>query len=351
MMRLVVRGDISAMPLIAWSALGYAGGLLAGLCLAERDARSLWRACSRRSRSSHYAAERRWVGAVAVVAAGAIFVARDLRRGASDRAPQCLGSLHAWELRVDVPVNAGGIGHGELSAGGCQRRATVIVETGHGEPGEVLRATGEAQADASTDARSMLVTRAEPRARARSNSPLRLRAGAGARIDALFGVDAPVVRALVIADMSAIPAAQRDMYANAGLVHMLSVSGLHVGIIAFALELLGAALRLPRAPVRVGTLALLTVYVVAIGAPPPAVRAAVMLGALLASRMRQRPTSAWAVLALGALAPLATPRIVLDLGWQLSVAGTAALIARWLAGRRVIPVAGAARDARSRRAP
>jgi competence protein ComEC len=141
----------------------------------------------------------------------------------------------------------------------------------------------------------------------------------------------------VIADMSAIDAAQRDRYADAGLVHMLSVSGLHVGIIALALELLGAALRLPRAPTRVASLAILTAYVAAIGAPPPAVRAAVMLGVLLVSRLRQRPTSRWAILALGGAGPLLAPATVLDLGWQLSVAGTAALVAGGALVRRVVP--------------
>ena len=96
--------------------------------------------------------------------------------------------------------------------------------------------------------------------------------------------------------MSAIDPAQRDRYADAGLVHMLSVSGLHVGIIALALELLGAALRLPARAARVASLLLLLAYVAAIGAPPPAVRAAVMLGVLLVSRLRQRPTSPWAIL-------------------------------------------------------
>jgi competence protein ComEC len=319
------------MPLIAWSALGYAVGLIAGFGLPERGAIAA-AVMMAAAAAALLISDRRWPGAVAAVVAGAILIAlADMRNEQS-----CAVSLRMareWELRVDAPVREGDVAHGELAATGCRRRATVLVADGHGAPGEVLHATG----DASGDERTMLLQHASIRF-ARADSPLpRLRARAGARIDALFGADAPMVRALVIADMGGIPAEQRDRYANAGLVHMLSVSGLHVGIIAFALELLGAALRLPRAPVRVGTLALLTVYVLAIGAPPPAVRAAVMLGVLLASRMRQRPTSAWAVLALGALVPLASPRVALDLGWQLSVAGTAALIAGGSLGRRVIP--------------
>jgi competence protein ComEC len=164
-----------------------------------------------------------------------------------------------------------------------------------------------------------------------------MRAGAGRRIDRLFGGDAPLVRALVIADMSAIPTELRDRFARAGLVHMLSVSGLHVAIIALALALLASALRLPPVPARIGTLALLAVYVIAIGAPPPAVRAAVMLGLLLVSRVVQRPTSVWAILAVGGVIPLVEPSVVMDLGWQLSVAGTVALVAGGGLARRIVP--------------
>jgi competence protein ComEC len=160
---------------------------------------------------------------------------------------------------------------------------------------------------------------------------------AGARIDRLFGSDAPIVRALVIADMSAVPPQQRDRFARSGLVHMLSVSGLHVAIIALALELLASALRVPPTAGRVGTLLLLAVYVAGIGAPAPAVRAAVMLGVLMVSRIAQRPTSPWAVLAVGGVAPLVDARTVLDLGWQLSVAGTVALVAGGSLATRALP--------------
>jgi competence protein ComEC len=164
-----------------------------------------------------------------------------------------------------------------------------------------------------------------------------LRAHAAARIDRLFGRDAPIVRALVIADMSAVPPEQRDRFARAGLVHMLSVSGLHVAIIALALELLASALRVPPTAGRVGTLVLLALYVAGIGAPPPAVRAAVMLGLLVVCRVAQRPTSPWAVLAVGGVAPLVDAPTVLDLGWQLSVAGTVALVAGGALATRALP--------------
>jgi competence protein ComEC len=319
------------MPLVAWSAIAYAGGLLAGFVLTERDAFAA-AVCLVALALIAQRLRRLTACAVLVVAAGAIFVA--VAEARHERA--CAAVLAArgrWELRVDAPVAGGDVARGALSADGCTRRATVLVADGQGAPGEVLLVTGQASADA----RSVLVQNGHLVRLHPDGLLARLRARAGERIDRLFGDDAPMVRALVIADMGAIGVEERDRYANAGLVHMLSVSGLHVGIIALALQLLGATLRLPIVPTRVATLLILVVYVVGIGAPPPAVRAAVMLGVVVASRLRQRPSSAWAILALGGGAPLADPRIVLDLGWQLSVAGAAALISGGALARRVVP--------------
>lgn len=165
----------------------------------------------------------------------------------------------------------------------------------------------------------------------------RWRMHAGARIDTLFGPDAPMVRALLIADMSAIAPETRDRFAAAGLVHVLSISGLHVAIIAGAVLLGFEALRMPRARARWAAFGVTAVYVAAIGAPPPALRSAAMLAVATASRSLDRPVSPWAVLALGALIPLFDPHTATDLGWQLSVAGFAALTAAGSWSRRRLP--------------
>jgi len=156
-------------------------------------------------------------------------------------------------------------------------------------------------------------------------------------IDRLFGEDAAMARALLIADQHRISPEMRDRYARAGMVHMLSISGLHVAIIAGAVVLMLEALRLPRLAASVLSVAITGWYVAVIGAPPPAVRSAVMLAMVAASRATQRPTSPWAGLAVGAFVPLIVPRTVLDLGYQLSVAGIAGLIASGMLARRVLP--------------
>ncbi|MHB8839714.1 MAG: DNA internalization-related competence protein ComEC/Rec2, partial [Gemmatimonadaceae bacterium] len=152
--------------------------------------------------------------------------------------------------------------------------------------------------------------------------------------------DAGLVRALLIADTKDLDPQVRDRYADAGIVHMLSISGLHVAIVSGAMLLLLQAARLPPAGARWAGLALVTLYVLIIGAPPPAVRSAVMIGAQTVSFALQRNTSPWAALAWGGGVPLLyQPRTAVDLGWQLSVSGFAALIAGRAVAERVLPEA------------
>src|SRR5678815_3395115 len=104
---------------------------------------------------------------------------------------------------------------------------------------------------------------------------------------------------------------------RSGMVHMLSISGLHVAIVAGAMMLVLQAAHLSRGTASLIGVMLTILYVAVIGAPPPAVRSATMLAVIAASRWMQRPTSQWAALAVGAFVPLISPRTPLDLGYQL----------------------------------
>ncbi len=157
-------------------------------------------------------------------------------------------------------------------------------------------------------------------------------------IDRHFGSDAGLVRAMLIADTKDLDPQVRDRYADAGIVHMLSISGLHVAIVSGAMLMVLQASRLPVTAARWAGLLLVALYVLVIGAPPPAVRSAVMIGAQTVSFALQRNTSPWAALAWGGAVPLLyQPRTAVDLGWQLSVSGFAALIAGRAAAERVLP--------------
>ena len=204
----------------------------------------------------------------------------------------------------------------------CAVRAVVRVNNGRAPPGAIVTVSAPFQAtQRGLRVESDIVPTAQvDRLRA-------WRGTTGERIDALFGANASLVRALLIADQDGIAPEVRDRFADAGLVHLLSISGLHVAIIASALLTLATAMRLPRGWATIAALSLVACYVIALGAPAPAVRSAVMLATISISERWQRPVHAWTALALGAALPTIQPAVVLDLGYQLSVSGMAALVA------------------------
>src|SRR5207253_5007140 len=73
--------------------------------------------------------------------------------------------------------------------------------------------------------------------------------------------------------------------------------------------------------------ALIALYAMAGGATPAAVRASVMGGLAIAAAHMGRPSHVWTSLALTAAAMLGWhPELAWDVGFQLSFAGTAAII-------------------------
>jgi competence protein ComEC len=155
----------------------------------------------------------------------------------------------------------------------------------------------------------------------------RQRLRANRTIDSVFRTDAPIAKALLIANQHEIDKSLKRRYADAGIIHMLSISGLHVAIVASTVELLATIARLPIRLARLSALSVIALYVAIIGFPPPAVRSGMMVGASSASALLQRPISRWTALALGALPPLIVPATAVDIGYQLSVLGIAGLIA------------------------
>lgn len=322
------------MPLVAIACLAYASGLLAAQTLTAPLVRSLAALALGAGvfgLRSGDARARGYALCALLVVAGA-FMGQGARRG-FDRCAAMLAAATRLEATLESDAEPGALVRARVRLPGCSGAATLFVAEGSAPAGAAVAVRGRV----SRAERGVLVRDATLRELPTGLTLATLRARVGHRIDRLFGPDAPLVRALVIADMTAISGDERDRFARAGLVHMLSVSGLHVAIVAFALELLALALRLPRGPSRVATIVIIGAYVVFIGAPPPAVRAAVMLALVMLSRLAQRPTSRWAVVAVGSTVPLVDPAVVTDLGWQLSVAGTVALVAGATLARRILP--------------
>ena len=317
------------MPLITLAVLLYAAGLVAGFLGVPAFAIIL---------GVVYAAIFALKRIGTQVALGALFAAGAsvaLRSSAHDARCRADAPHRAhWSAELEDAAAPGAYVHAQVRWPGCAMPASLSVERGRAAAGARVVLEGSVF----VTARGLKVAHARISPDGARDPLLVSRAGIGARIDTLFRGDAPLVRALLIADERAVDPAMRDRFAVSGIVHMLSISGLHVAIIAMAVELLCRMARLRPATASFATLAITAVYIAVIGLPAPAVRSGVMLGVRAVCRMVQRPTSPWAALALGAAAPLVSPATVLDLGYQLSVLGMAGLVASSALGKRWIPL-------------
>ncbi|HSH45954.1 MAG TPA: DNA internalization-related competence protein ComEC/Rec2, partial [Longimicrobiales bacterium] len=174
------------------------------------------------------------------------------------------------------------------------------------------------------------------------------RGSAARQLEELYGPRAPLAASLLLAQRDGVDPAVRDRFARSGLSHLLAISGLHVGLVAGLLLLLGRLLRLPasRAAIVAGTGT--AAYVLFLGAPASASRAALQVILLLAAVGAQRPARSEAVVATAALVLLALrPAALLEPGFQLSFAGVAGILAlrrpllrrlRFLTSRRALGV-------------
>jgi competence protein ComEC len=143
--------------------------------------------------------------------------------------------------------------------------------------------------------------------------------------DALPPPHAGVLMGVVLGIRQGIPPALQNALIATGLVHLLVLSGLKVAVFARIVQgalqpILGAFATWP-------ALALIALYAMVGGATPAAVRAAAMGGLVIAASKLGRPTHVWTSIALTGAAMLGWhPELAWDVGFQLSFAGTAAII-------------------------
>ncbi|MCC6928583.1 MAG: DNA internalization-related competence protein ComEC/Rec2 [Gemmatimonadaceae bacterium] len=313
------------MPLVTWSFISYAAGLLLGFG-GVVVAGAVVGACA----GLAALARRAWVHAVAALAlVGGVAVGAQSRRADAACARDVRQHGRATILlRSDLAP--GRAGRGIVQRDGCAVRVRVRVRRGGAAAGSAIDVDGTfAQRGDVLDVVDGNVQLLRP-----PGALARWRAWTASRIDRLYGRDAPLARALLLADADDLDRELRDRFAEAGIIHMLSVSGLHVGIIAAAVRTLAIAARAGSLAADLVSLGTTLAFVGFIGVPPPAVRSAAMLGLSVVARLRQRPTAPWGIWAASCAFPLLEPHVVLDLGWQLSVVGMAGLLASARAVRR-----------------
>ncbi len=161
---------------------------------------------------------------------------------------------------------------------------------------------------------------------------------------ALPGEAGAIAAALITGERGGISEATNDAFRDSGLFHILSISGLHMVIMAGAVFLTvrflltlspSIALRYPvkkwaAAAAALGALA----YLLISGASFPTVRSYIMISIMFLAVLLDRPAVALRNVALAALLILAVyPESLIDVGFQMSFAAVVALVSAYEALR------------------
>jgi competence protein ComEC len=161
---------------------------------------------------------------------------------------------------------------------------------------------------------------------------------AAAIVDAAPGRGGAIAAALVTGDRSSIDADTNAALRDSGLGHLLSVSGIHMGVVGglvfatllWVLSLISPiALRFPVKKIAaVGALLVLAAYLIVSGSSVPALRSFVMACVAFGAILLDRPAISMRGLALAAfIVVLIFPESVIEPGFQMSFAATMALVA------------------------
>lgn len=130
--------------------------------------------------------------------------------------------------------------------------------------------------------------------------------------------DFAVIAAMAMGDKSALNQETKEAYAISGTSHILAVSGLHIGIIFQLIILLLGGKRRSKLTIILST-TIVWAYVIFIGFPASAVRAATMLSIYSMVLLSLRPDPTLNTLALAyIIMVLVNPFNIFDIGFQMS---------------------------------
>lgn len=139
-------------------------------------------------------------------------------------------------------------------------------------------------------------------------------------------LDASFAKAMLIGDRSGLGTKLNDEFIKTGTVHILSISGLHVGLIAGLVLAVFGMLRIPKKINFAVTLIFLAVYSYVAGSSPPIIRSVIMFAVFAIGYIIERDTDLLNSLAVAAfLILLCNPKQLFDPSFQLSFASIASI--------------------------
>jgi len=162
---------------------------------------------------------------------------------------------------------------------------------------------------------------------------LRTRLGEGASAALLCGVASTedshgLAEALLLGNRDRIDRQTYEAFRRTGLLHLVSLSGMHLGIFAGMIWWLGKTAGLMKPGRAVLCAVAVAAFLLTVPARAPTVRAAVIVWAFCAAVLARRRTSALNALCLAAIIVLLIrPTQLFEAGWQLSFAAVAGILA------------------------
>lgn len=217
------------------------------------------------------------------------------RLGQATNQASCAHRLPAGTITLTVRLHDPGTSRGLVSVApvraGCRGLISMRVIRADSLPaGRILRVTGRwlPRAGAFGQAGGLLLASRLTGVEDQPTFSERIRTAVARSSRSLYGSRAPLVEALVLGTRGGIDKSLSSAFASSGLVHLLSISGFHVGLIVAWIVLAAAAFGLPRVRALWCGAAAGMLYAAFLGWPAPATRAAVLclLGALLLQRQR-----------------------------------------------------------------
>ena len=265
------------------------------------------------------------------LAAAALAHAAD-RGSCAARLPERSGTV---VVRLRDPASGRGLARATLP--GLQCRGTIDLRWNAGEgadAGTELRVQGRWMRRGSAGGRAgglLLISSAET-IRSDPGAAEQARTAVSGRARTLYGARAPLVDALVLGTRGGLDPAVRDRFAFSGLVHLLSISGFHVGLISAWVVLILRLAGTSRGRALAAGALVAVGYVAFLGWPAPGTRAAALTAFLALLFHRQRRADPDALLAQTCLVVmLIEPWAIFDLGGWLSAAALwgATTATRW----------------------
>lgn len=129
-----------------------------------------------------------------------------------------------------------------------------------------------------------------------------------------------IMSALILGDQSEIDPATRELFSLTGTAHVLSLSGLHIGVIAIIVFIFLGFIYNKVLKFIVFTV-IIAVFVFLTGMQAPAVRAAIMSVLFLLGKTLERESDALNILSITVLLNVFfEPEVIYSSGWQMSIA-------------------------------